>query len=224
MDSKIKIGILEDDEDMRAYLSMLIRQSDDMEIVYSCGTLKEALDAASNHHADLCLVDLQLPDGNGVDFTRAVKENSNTKVLILTVLGDKTSVIVSFEAGANGYLLKDTEPNQIRRDIRAVIKGGIPISPQASIHILSMFKAQNVPANSGAADRTLSKREREVLSMFSRGLSYKETARKMDISPYTVSGYVKSIYKKLSVHSRSEAIFEAIQKAGLIFNPAFRAV
>jgi DNA-binding NarL/FixJ family response regulator len=210
----IKVGILEDDEDMRAYLVMLLKQTEDMEVVFDCGTIKSAMKASETNKADLCLVDLQLPDGNGVEFIKKLKSQSDTKALILTILGDKASVLIAFEAGANGYLLKDTPPEQIRRDIRAVIKGANPISPQAATHILSLMQSSKVlPVNNG--DDILTAREKDVLIMFSRGLSYKETASTLDISPHTVSDYVKSIYKKLSVHSRSEAIFEAVQNGWL---------
>jgi len=212
MSEPIKIGILEDDEDMRAYLVMLLQEAEDLEIVYDCGTLSKAIECASKIHADLCLVDLQLPDGNGVEFIRSLKSSSKTKALILTILGDKASVLIAFESGANGYLLKDTPPEQIRRDIRAVIKGGNPISPQAATHLLSLIQPRNPQP---MADDILTQREKDVLVMFSKGLSYKETAATLKISPHTVSDYVKSIYRKLSVHSRNEAIFEAVQNGWL---------
>lgn len=215
MSNSIKIGILEDDEDMRAYLTMLLEQTADMDVVYACESIKEAHAAAEEFKADLCLVDLQLPDGNGVEFIKSLKSNSDTKALILTILGDKASVLIAFEAGANGYLLKDTPPEQIRRDIRAVINGANPISPQAATHLLTLLRTpQSDIVESQKAD-VLTSREKDVLIMFSRGLSYKETAATLEISPHTVSDYVKSIYRKLSVHSRNEAIFEAVQNGWL---------
>jgi len=213
--NSIKIGILEDDEDMRAYLTMLLEQTPDMDVVYACESIQEAHAAAEEFKADLCLVDLQLPDGNGVEFIKSLKSNSDTKALILTILGDKASVLIAFEAGANGYLLKDTPPEQIRRDIRAVINGANPISPQAATHLLTLLRTpQSDIVESQKAD-VLTSREKDVLIMFSRGLSYKETAATLEISPHTVSDYVKSIYRKLSVHSRNEAIFEAVQNGWL---------
>jgi len=211
----IKIGILEDDEDMRTYLSILLEQTPDMEVVYACESIKDAREAAEEFTADLCLVDLQLPDGNGVEFIKSLKSKTETKALILTILGDKASVLIAFEAGANGYLLKDTPPEQIRRDIRAVINGANPISPQAATHLLSLMRAPLSSEIIQSKEDVLTNREKDVLIMFSRGLSYKETAATLDISPHTVSDYVKSIYRKLSVHSRNEAIFEAVQNGWL---------
>ena len=215
MSKPIKIGILEDDEDMRAYLSMLLEQTPDMEVVYACESIKEARAAAEKFTADLCLVDLQLPDGNGVEFIKSLKSQTETKALILTILGDKASVLIAFEAGANGYLLKDTPPEQIRRDIRAVINGANPISPQAATHLLSLMRTPQSDITEKSKADILTSREKDVLIMFSRGLSYKETAATLEISPHTVSDYVKSIYRKLSVHSRNEAIFEAVQNGWL---------
>lgn len=215
MSEPIKIGILEDDDDMRTYLSMLLQDTPDMEVAYACDSLKSAHEAARKIPADLCLVDLQLPDGNGVEFIKTLKSASNTKALILTILGDKASVLIAFEAGANGYLLKDTPAEQIRRDIRAVINGANPISPQAATHLLTLMRAPPSAGAEPSKEDVLTIREKDVLLMFSRGLSYKETAATLEISPHTVSDYVKSIYRKLSVHSRNEAIFEAVQNGWL---------
>jgi len=215
MDETIKVGILEDDEDMRVYLAHLLKQTQDMEVVFACETVAAAIAAAKAKRPDLCLVDIQLPDGSGLELVKVLKSTSNTKALILTVLGDKASVMLAFEAGANGYLLKDTPPEQVRRDIRAVISGGNPISPQAATHLIGLLQNPKPTQNAQNSENVLTDREKDVLIMFSRGLSYKETAKTLEISTHTVSDYVKSIYRKLSVHSRNEAIFEAVQNGWL---------
>jgi len=160
------------------------------------------------------LVDLQLPDGNGLDFIADLKTHTDAKLLILTVLGDKVSVLTALQAGADGYLLKDTRPNQIRKSIRATMAGENPISPAAATHLLDMFNTQSqilTKETPDTSEASLTDREVDILTMFSRGLSYKETADALNISNHTVGDHVKSIYRKLSVHSRSEAIFEAVQ-------------
>ena len=215
MDKAIKIGILEDDDDMRIYLVHLLKQTSDMDVVFACDTVSTAIAAAKTTAPDICLVDIQLPDGNGLELVKVLKSTSNGKALILTVLGDKASVMLAFEAGANGYLLKDTPPEQIRRDIRAVISGGNPISPQAATHLIGLLQNPKPTSNTQYSENILTDREKDVLIMFSRGLSYKETAETLKISTHTVSDYVKSIYRKLSVHSRNEAIFEAVQNGWL---------
>ncbi|MEL6686373.1 MAG: response regulator transcription factor, partial [Pseudomonadota bacterium] len=138
--SPYRIGILEDDDDFRSYLTDIIEDDPDLTVVMSAETLAEAKDYKGG--IDLCLVDLQLPDGSGVDYLMHLKEmGSATKSLILTILGDRASVLIGFESGANGYLLKDTAPNSITHDIKAVLKGGNPISPQAATHLLSLLRS-----------------------------------------------------------------------------------
>lgn len=205
------VGILEDDEDMLGYLATIITQSENLSIGFKASTVSEAIELSSTTEVDICLVDLELPDGSGLDFVQHIKKKSTTKILILTILGDRKSVLVSLKAGANGYLLKDTRPNQIRRDIRAVLNGESPISPQAATHLLKTFQTHSAGDQNANDIETLTNREVDVLNMFARGLSYKETANALKISHHTVSDYVKSIYRKLSVNSRNEAIFEASQ-------------
>ena len=212
----ITIGIVEDDEDMRSYLAVLFRAESDLQVAFECPRLDEALALIKDNRPDICLVDIRLPDGSGLDFIKTLTEYGDSKSLILTVLGDRASVMLAFEVGANGYLLKNTPPEQIKRDIRAVIAGGNPISPQAATHVISMLGA-NSEAGAGTAEveNVLSERETDVLLMFSRGLSYKETAQTLGISVHTIADHVKSIYAKMSVHSRNEAVFEAVQNGWL---------
>ena len=213
MSRPIVIGILEDDPDMRGYLRTILEQQDAFTVAFACETIAKAQAALSRigGKVDLCLVDLQLPDGNGADFVRDLRKDTNSKALILTVLGDKVSVLAALEAGADGYLLKDTPPDQIIRHIHDTIKGVNPISPQAATHLLKIFKDAPAPAKTLEIASTLTEREQDILTMFAKGLSYKEAASALGISPHTVSDYVKSIYTKLSVHSRNEAVFEALQ-------------
>ncbi len=214
MTDLIRIGILEDDTDMRAYIAYVAEQSDNLALIFA----EESVQAARAHidaglTPDLCLVDLQLPDGNGVDFIRHASANSDCKFLVLTVLGDRTSVITALEAGANGYLLKDSSERMIVKSIEKTMEGANPISPEAATHLLSLLGgAETKPVKS---DHGLTAKETEVLTYFAKGLSYKETANVLGVSAHTVNDHVKSIYSKLSVHSKSEAIFEALQ-LGLI--------
>ena len=210
---KTFIGILEDDPDMQEYLAHILKGHPDIQIVFSEATIAGAIKGIAHaEKVDICLVDLQLPDGNGADFVRYLGKQTNAKALILTILGDRMSVMAALEAGAHGYLLKDTAPNQIIKNIRETMNGANPISPQAATHLLNLFKTQAITAVQEAQTKsTLTSRETEILTLFAKGFSYKETAETLGISPHTVSDYVKSIYGKLSVHSRNEAVFEALQ-------------
>jgi DNA-binding NarL/FixJ family response regulator len=210
----IKIGILEDDRPTRLFLTQLFEGDPDFEVCFSAATLHEAKAAVVGHKLDVALVDVRLPDGTGLDFIDTAKAGSECKVLILTVLGDRTSVLLAFEFGASGYLLKDTPPAQILRDVRALVAGGCPISPQAATHLLSLVNTKS-PATPPPTETILSARETDVLTMFSKGMSYKETASILGLSVHTIADYVKSIYNKMQVRSRSEAVFEAVQNGWL---------
>ena len=137
------------------------------------------------------------------------------------MLGDKVSVLAALQAGAQGYLLKDTPPSQIEQAIESVMSGDNPISPQAATHLLTLLKttAEAEPLLPVATESTITPREKDILVMFSRGLSYQETADVLEIKLNTVREYTKSIYRKLSVHSRNEAIFEALQSGLIDINP-----
>ena len=210
-----RIGILEDDEALRAYIDDVIGTTEHLEIAFSVGTLAQAYSSWSVARADLALIDLQLPDGHGIDFVRHIKASSNAKCLILTVLGDRTSVFAALQAGADGYLLKDTPADQLRANVLKTLHGETPISPQVATFLLDMWRGAAPQVARDQSEGALTGREVDVLKLFSRGLSYRETADTLGLSQHTIGDYVKSIYNKLGVHSRTEAIFEARQ-VGLI--------
>jgi DNA-binding NarL/FixJ family response regulator len=159
---------------------------------------------------DLFLVDVGLPDGSGLDLIADVKAGSPAKALVLTMFGDRDTVVAAVQAGADGYLLKDSSDAVICDGIAVTLQGGAPLSAAAAVFLLDRLRRDPVapPAASARAD-DLTEREIELLRLFARGLSYKETARELDISPLTVGNYVKSIYRKLAVNSRGAAVYAA---------------
>ncbi|MDP2182769.1 MAG: response regulator transcription factor [Actinomycetota bacterium] len=205
-----RIGIVEDDDPLRHYLRDVVSAGTNLKVAFSERSIAGAMRQFKACPVDLCLIDLQLPDGNGVELVRYLKSAGDVKCLILTVLGDRTSVVAALDSGADGYLLKDTDPAALVRNILSTLDGYAPISPQAAQFLLDMYQknARTLPV---ATEDTLTGRERDVLKMFSRGLSYREAAEVLEISEHTVRDHVKATYRKLSVHSRSEAIFEARQ-------------
>lgn len=205
-----RVGVLEDDADLRLYLEQIIQDGEDLQLAFAVGTVAAAIAQVESSRPDLCLVDLQLPDGSGLDFIAALKKVSNARCLILTILGDRQSVLTALRAGADGYLLKDTAPGPLRHAMLATLAGETPISPRAASFLLELWKATSaIPDRS--PEGVLTAREVDVLVLFSRGLSYRETAAALGISAHTIGDHVKTIYRKLDVHSRSEAIFEARQ-------------
>lgn len=210
-----RIGILEDDDDLRAYIEHVVAATDGMELAFAEGTVAGAMRASADGSVDLCLIDLKLPDGDGCDFIRHIKTVSGTKCLILTVLGDRISVLAALRSGADGYLLKDTPIDLLRSHMIGTLQGETPISPQAATFLLEMWRGTGAEIVPDQSESALTRREVEVLRLFSRGLSYREAGDTLHLSQHTIGDYVKSIYRKLGVHSRTEAIFEARQ-VGLI--------
>lgn len=206
----ILIGVLEDDAVMRDYLRHTIAQEDGFELAFAAASLAEAHTALQTGAApDICLVDLQLPDGTGTEFVEALSSRGPCKALILTVLGDRVSVMKSIESGADGYLLKDSQPELIVQHIRDTIRGASPMSAQAASHLLALVREQK-ESKAPLEKSVLTDRETEILGLFAKGLSYDEAAQLMGISPHTVRDHVKSIYRKMDVRSKSEAVFEAV--------------
>src|SRR5262245_56567381 len=164
---------------------------------------------------DVLLTDLGLPDGSGVDLIRAVRElGGGTQCMVITIFGDEQHVVSGIEAGALGYLLKDGSAEYIGDSIMEMLDGGSPISPAIARHLLKRFRPAG-PAASPAIDPDtlprLSPREHEVLTLIVKGFSYAESARLMGVSSHTVTTHVRAIYRKLEVHSRGEAVYEALQ-------------
>lgn len=206
-----RIAIVEDDAHLRRYLCEVVDADPRLEVAFTEGDFAGATRRIDTCAVDLWLIDLQLPDGNGADLVRRLKAGGDVKCLILTVLGDRTSVIAALDSGADGYLLKDTDPAALVGSILSALDGYAPISPQAAHFLLDLYQQDARKARPAPGDAALSAREQEVLRLFSRGLSYREAAGILDLSTHTVRDHVKAIYRKLSVHSRAEAVFEARQ-------------
>ncbi len=205
----IRIGILEDNIEFSDHLCRIIAEDDEMELVFVVDSVVQSLFEFEEKRPDLLLVDMQLPDGSGLDLVNAACNSSDSKVMILTVLADRASVLSAFENGADGYLLKDTTSDQIKRNIHAVMGGASPVSPAAATHILGFFK--RIPRTQVNPEALPTARELDVLQMISKGMSYAETASALGLSVHTVRDHVKAIYRKLAVNSKNEAVFEARQ-------------
>ncbi|MEN0651735.1 MULTISPECIES: response regulator transcription factor [Hyphobacterium] len=208
-----RIAIVEDDDALRLFLAGIIENSSEFALAFVCGTRAEACEGLREGGVDLCLVDLGLPDGSGVDVIRAAKAGGQTRALVLSVLGDRVTVMQALAAGADGYLLKSGRPDIILKEIRETLSGMAPVSPQVAAYLVDLVRPS--PSSQSSGQPELSEREVAVLELFSRGMSYRETAELLAISVNTVSDHVRKIYSKLSVHSRNEAVFEA-QSLGLI--------
>jgi DNA-binding NarL/FixJ family response regulator len=221
-----KVLVVEDDRRAREFFCECVRRSSELELVGEFGGVKGALDWLRDpvHRVDVLLVDLGLPDGSGLDVIRATTElHPMCESLVISMFADEENVLASIEAGALGYIHKDSAPDDIARSIIDMKHGCSPISPMIARRVLEKYRHGGVDDRTSRArgrsgdgpDReedgaiALSDREREVLDLIARGFSYAEVARLKLISVDTVRSHIKHLYGKLAVHSRSEAVFEA---------------
>jgi DNA-binding NarL/FixJ family response regulator len=216
-----EVFVLEDDPRLRARLVALMEKTGGFRVSAQAGNVADGLSALGHLVAmpDICLIDLGMPDGSGLDVVRAIKARSDAKVLIFTVFGDQNSVISALEAGADGFVLKDSRDVELIDALHATLQGGSPISAAAAAHLLRRLRTPAATAAVAPApveqDYGLTKRELQTLELLARGFPQREVATMMNVSPHTVGAHVKSIYTKMAVNSRSEAVFEAVQ-SGLI--------
>jgi DNA-binding NarL/FixJ family response regulator len=205
--------IVEDDLRLRASLAQAIRAAPDLKLVGEADDLPEGLRLLDLVQPEVLLVDIGLPSGSGLELIRhAAKQSPHCNVMVITVFAEEQLVLDCIEAGATGYLLKGSSPQDIATQIRSLVAGGSPISPTIARRLLSRFTAQ---PNAGADAPTLSTQEQAVLSMSAKGYSYDEIAGLLKLSRHTVETYVKRIYRKLHVHSKTAAVYEG-RKLGLV--------
>ncbi len=215
-----RVLIVEDDIAFRDRFGAILAKDPAFEVVASVGTGTEGLAMLDARKPDILLVDLGLPDLSGIEVIRhASRTLPNCECMVVTVFGDEEHVLASIEAGASGYLLKDASEESFLSGIRELIAGGSPISPIIARRLLKRFQPDAAPPPAATSaiesDVSLSDREREILLLASKGYNYPEMGKLMGISPHTVTSHVKKIYRKLAVHSRGEAVFEA-HRMGLI--------
>jgi len=206
-----RVLLVEDEAHARARLARAVQAHAQLELVGSVGSCAEARRALESA-PDVLLTDLKLPDGSGLELIRELRASgSKTLPMIITVFGDEPNVLAAIEAGAMGYLLKDAAADSVGDAIHELLVGGSPLSPAIARHVLRRFQGLEAPVEADPDAPRLSQREREILVRIVRGFSYKEIAGQLTVSTHTVATHVRSIYRKLSVHSRSEAVYEALQ-------------
>jgi DNA-binding NarL/FixJ family response regulator len=206
----IHVALIEDDVNFQNAFIEALNGSSDLRLVAVATCRAEGLALLQAAPADVLVVDLGLPDGSGIDVIRAAaKLWPGCAVMVSTTFGDEMHVMQSLEAGAAGYLLKDSSPTSMVNEIRDLNSGGSPISPLIARQVLTRFRAGLRPPREADEAVTLSERERETLNLITRGFSAKEIAALMQVSQHTVQTYVRRIYSKLKVNSKSEAIFAA---------------
>jgi DNA-binding NarL/FixJ family response regulator len=206
----IHVALVEDDVNFQNAFIEALNGSSDLRLVAVAPCRADGLALLQAVPADVLVVDLGLPDGSGIDVIRAAaKLWPSCAVMVSTTFGDEMHVMQSLEAGAAGYLLKDSSPTSMVNEIRDLNSGGSPISPLIARQVLKRFRTGLRPPREADEAVTLSERERETLDLITRGFSAKEIAALLLVSQHTVQTYVRRIYSKLKVTSKSEAIFAA---------------
>lgn len=206
--AKTCILIVEDDPAFRSRFAEIVSSHPGFELVGAVSTCAEAIAVLRERNVDVLLCDLGLPDGDGADVVREGRRlHPGLDALVVTVFGDEPHVMRSLEAGATGYLLKDSLPEDFIATIQLLRAGGSPIHPTIARRVLKQFaRPESAPVGPSIA---LSPREQEVLGLVSKGYRGPEIAGLLGISHHTVSSHIKSIYRKLEVTSRGEAVYEA---------------
>ena len=204
----IKVAIVEDEREIRECLALLVNGTEGYTCTGSYRSMEEALERIARHVPDVVLSDIGLPGMSGIDGVRLLKERyPNLLVLMLTVYDDDERIFDAMCAGACGYLLKKTPPARLLDSLREVVAGGAPMSPEVARRVIALFREIRPPER---ADYHLTPHETRLLKLFVEGHNYKTAAAELRVSVNTVNFHVRSIYDKLQVHSRSEAVVKAL--------------
>lgn len=208
------VMLVEDDAQTLSTLNDKVDALEGFTVVAACADLAEARARLTGEPPDILLTDLELPDGNGVELIAELSAaHPELPILVISVFGDEKSVIRAIEAGAQGYLLKSDTSLQIERCLQQLLEGSAPISATIARHLIKRLRPEPRQAQS-----LLSERELEVLQLAAKGYSYQDIAELLDVKVSTIGSYTRRMYQKLSVHSRSEAVFEGL-RMGLVKGP-----
>jgi DNA-binding NarL/FixJ family response regulator len=219
----VTVALVEDDPGTRSRFEAVIHAAPHLELAHSAARARDILAWLADHPVDVLLVDLGLPDGSGIDVIReCTRLQPACEVMVITMFGDEAHMMKAFGAGAKGYLLKDGTGEDLAAHIMNLRNGGSPMSPIIARKLLRKLGGASAqppvlgaepapPVRDTATGQPLSPKETEVLALVARGFSYGETAELLNVSVHTVHSHVRNIYGKLSVRSKTEAVYEARQ-------------
>ena len=204
--------LLEDYEETRTWLACIVRAAFDEIQIFEAATLEQGRVVLENETINLALIDINLPDGNGVDFVKDImKASPETYCVMATIFDDDEHIFPALRAGAQGYLLKEQSTSDFIHALQGIINGEPPLSPAIARKMMSYFSADD-PEDK---PNKLSEREKEILTLIAKGLKRTEVANLLELSPNTIAAHLKRIYNKLNVSTRAEATMEAL-RLGLV--------
>jgi DNA-binding NarL/FixJ family response regulator len=207
--SIIEVAIVEDRREIREGLAMLIGGTEGFHCTGSYRSAEEALDKIEHNQPDAVLMDIGLPGMSGIQALQLLKERyPKMLLLMLTVYDDDERIFDAMCAGASGYLLKKTPPARLLESLREAVAGGAPMSPEVARRVIALFREIRPPER---ANYDLTPHETRLLKLFVEGHNYKTAAAELGVTVHTVSFHLRSIYDKLQVHSKSEAVAKALQ-------------
>ncbi len=218
--------VVEDEPHWQTTIEQIIADNETLDLVRICTNLSDALSQIRSADYDMLIVDLGLPDGSGIDAIRASRRlRPKADILVATVFDDERSVVAAICAGATGYLVKDSTPQEWIAAIKQLREGHSPLSPKVARHILRRLQEPSRAKRMGLSDSptetlaakavtpdenvSLTSRETEVIQLVAKGFSLVEVAQLLHVSHTTTRSHAKNIYQKLEVNSRGEAVFEA---------------
>jgi DNA-binding NarL/FixJ family response regulator len=201
----IRVLLAEDHAIVRSGLERLLGTTTDIEVVAGAADGEEAVGLAAEHRPDVVLMDVSMPNMDGIEATRRILEQDDeVQVVVLTSISDRAKIEAALDAGAIGYLLKDAEPDEVIRGIRAAARGESPIAPKAARTLLA--------AREQRPELQLSERELEVLRCVAEGLPNKVIARRLEISEKTVKAHLTRVYHQIGVTDRTQAALWAKER------------
>ncbi|PWU21558.1 MAG: DNA-binding response regulator [Verrucomicrobia bacterium] len=204
MNKAIKVSIVDDENDLRESIAAFVDAARGFRCISSYSSAEEALAHLPHDHPDVVLMDINLTGMSGIECVRQLKSHlGNTQIVMLTVFDDTNKIFSALAAGATGYLLKRSPPAKLLEAIREVHEGGSPMSALIARKVVQSLQTAPAP---GAHDAELSPREREVVNGLAVGQAYKQIADHLGVSIHTVRNYIRRIYEKLHVQSRTEAV------------------
>lgn len=209
----IKVAIVEDQRDIREGIGFLINSTEGYRCTGTYASMEDALDQLGSELPDVVLMDIGLPGMSGIEGIGILKKRwPDLLAITLTVYDDDERIFEALCAGASGYLLKKTPPVKLIEGLKDVVNGGAPMSPEVASRVIRIFKEIRPPER---ADYRLTPHEIRLLRLLVDGHSYKTLATELGSSINTIGFHMRSIYKKLQVHSKSEAVAKAMQPPGL---------